>query len=446
MAGRRVPSASGPVETPVRVVIVTLDHHLGGAVERAQARLAETHPGLSIGFHAASDWEDAGALERCREDIARGDIILATMLFVEDHIRAVLPALEARRDACDAILGLMSAGEVVRLTKMGGYRMDAPAKGPLALLKRLRGSGKPGAASSGQGQMKMLRRLPKLLRFIPGTAQDVRAYFLTMQYWLAGSDDNLVQMIRALVDRYAAGERASLKGTLDPAPPAEYPDFGLYHPRLNARITMRVEALPAPAAPRGTVGLLLLRSYVLARDTGHYDGAIAAFEAQGLRVIPAFAAGLDGRPAIDRYFVRDGKPLVDAVVSLTGFSLVGGPAYHDSGAAEAHLAALDVPYITAHPLEFQTLQRWSEGAGGLTPLEATMMVALPELDGATCPTIIGGRAEPGRACCGCYRSCAFEGAALRREMQPCPERAEALARRVGSLIDLRLAPREDRRL
>ena len=53
--------------------------------------------------------------------------------------------------------------------------------------------------------MKMLRRLPKMLRFIPGTAQDVRAYFLTLQYWLAGSDDNVVDMIRALVDRYADG-------------------------------------------------------------------------------------------------------------------------------------------------------------------------------------------------------------------------------------------------
>ena len=42
---------------------------------------------------------------------------------------------------------------------------SAFAKGPLALLKKLRGSGKPGA-SSGAGQMKMLRRLPKILRFI----------------------------------------------------------------------------------------------------------------------------------------------------------------------------------------------------------------------------------------------------------------------------------------
>ena len=52
--------------------------------------------------------------------------------------------------------------------------------------------------------MKMLRKLPKLLRFIPGTAQDVRAYFLTLQYWLAGSEENLANMVRMLVGRYAS--------------------------------------------------------------------------------------------------------------------------------------------------------------------------------------------------------------------------------------------------
>jgi magnesium chelatase subunit H len=35
--------------------------------------------------------------------------------------------------------------------------------------------------------MKMLRACPSCCRFIPGAAQDVRAYFLTLQYWLAGS-------------------------------------------------------------------------------------------------------------------------------------------------------------------------------------------------------------------------------------------------------------------
>ena len=118
-------------------------------------------------------------------------------------------------------------------------------------------------------------------------------------------------------------------------------------------------------AKAGTVGVLVMRSYVLAGDTAHYDGVIGALEAKGLRVIPAFSSGLDSRPAIEKFFVASGKPTVDAVVSLTGFSLVGGPAYNDSAAAQEILARLDVPYIAAQPVEFQTLERWASSASGL---------------------------------------------------------------------------------
>lgn len=446
----KAPLAPTP-DTPVRVVVITLDNHLSGAFARAQAQFARAGTGVTIGFHAAADWEEKpGTLDAARADIARADIILCTMLFLEDHIRAVMPALEARREDCDAIVGLMSAGEVVKLTRMGDYRMDKPATGMMGLLKKLRGSGKPGA-SSGKGQMAMLRRLPKLLRFVPGTAQDVRAYFLTLQYWLAGSDDNVVDMIRALIDRYASGERAALRGAMKAEAPREYPEVGVYHPAMTPRMAATAAALPASATAgkRGTVGLLMLRSYVLAKDARHYDGVIAAMEAQGLKVIPAFAGGLDGRPAIEALFMKDGKAAVDVVVNLTGFSLVGGPAYNDTAAAEDILAKLDRPYIAAHPVEFQTLQAWGANPQGLLPLESTMMIAIPELDGAIQPMVFGGRADgSGEACTGCARGCTFAGASAAgvRQMESCAERAEALAARVVKQIDLARAAAAERRI
>ena len=51
----------------------------------------------------------------------------------------VLPALQARRDHCDAMVCCLSAGEVMKLTRMGRFSMDGQQGGPLALLKRLRG-------------------------------------------------------------------------------------------------------------------------------------------------------------------------------------------------------------------------------------------------------------------------------------------------------------------
>ncbi len=433
--------------TPVRVVVITLDNHLSGAFQRAQRQFDQAGSGVTIGFHAAADWEEKPeTLEAARTDILRGDIILCTMLFLEDHIRAVLPQLTERREACDAIVGLMSAGDIVKLTRMGDYRMDKPATGMLALIKKLRGTNKSGA-SSGAGQMAILRRLPKLLKFVPGTAQDVRAYFLTLQYWLAGSDDNIVDLIRALIDRYASGPRQSLRGTMKAAPPREYPEVGVYHPAIPQRMAESISALPRRKGTKGTVGLLMLRSYVLAKDAAHYDGVIAAMEARGLDVIPAFAGGLDGRPAIEHLFMKDGKSTVDAVVNLTGFSLVGGPAYNDTAAAEAILTKLDRPYIAAHPVEFQTLQAWGANRQGLLPLESTMMIAIPELDGGTQPMVFGGRSDgTDTACTGCQRGCTFPATGAVRQMESCGERAEALAGRVLKMIELRRSAEAERRI
>ncbi len=188
--------------------------------------------------------------------------------------------------------------------------------------------------------------------------------------------------------------------------------------------------------------MLLLRSYLLAGNSGHYDGVIAAFEAKGLRVIPAFASGLDQRPAIERFFMKDGRSTVDAVVSLTGFSLVGGPAYNDSKAAEDILAKLDVPYLSAHPVEFQTLEQWGASDRGLMPVESTIMVAIPELDGAAGPMVYGGRSDgAGIACTGCERACTFPRAGIGGEMHVCSERAEMLASRTARLVAMRRSER-----
>ncbi|MEL6184745.1 MAG: cobaltochelatase subunit CobN, partial [Myxococcota bacterium] len=433
MTRRRTSAADHPA---LVVVLITMDRHIAGAVDRARAELREQLPNLELCLHAASDWADnPTALERCLNDIGRGHVVLANMLFMEDQVRAVLPALEARREDCDAMVGFIAAGEIIKLTRLGGFRMDGEAKGPLALLKRLRGSKKnSGGAQAGERQMAMLRRLPKILRFIPGTAQDVRAYFLTLQYWLAGSDDNIANMVRYLVGRYADGPRRIYRGKVDAKMPAHYPETGLYHPDLPRRVSEDPADLPKPnGASVGRVGVLVMRSYVLAGDARHYDGVIRSLEARGLEVVTAFAAGLDARSAIERYFRKDGKTTIDALVSLTGFSLVGGPAFNDADAARKTLAELDVPYLSAQAIEFQTVEQWKASARGLLPVESTIMVAIPEIDGATNPLVYGGRTEATTP-------------EAPRAMLPIADRVERLTERVEALVRLRRARATERRI
>ncbi|SMX31779.1 magnesium chelatase subunit H [Maliponia aquimaris] len=417
---------------PYNIVIITLDSHAAGPVMRVAGRLARDFPGLSVSVHAAAEWaETPNALAETRARIAQADMVMANLLFLEEHIAPILPDLKRVRDKVDGMIGVIADAQIVKLTRMGKLDMAAPASGMMQLMKRLRGSSQP-STEDGAKKMRMLRRLPKILKLIPGKAQDLRSWFLVMQYWLGGSDDNIEALVRYLLGRYAKA-RPEWLGAEAPAP-VDYPDVGLYHPDLDGRITTDPDALPAPKNPVGTVGLLMMRSYVLSADTAHYDAVIRALEAKGLRVLPAFAGGLDGRPAIEGFFRDESGPQIDALLSLTGFSLVGGPAYNDNAAAIKVLAELDVPYIAAHPLEFQTLGQWAGSGQGLGPIETTMLIALPELDGATAPTVFGGRHGP-EGCNGCAHGCHVQSDC--KAMSPCLERIDSLAEKVLRRVTLR---------
>ena len=402
-----------------RISIITLDSHNAMPCKRAWANLLEDFDGLEVSIFAAAEWgENPSALAETKAAIDKSDIIIVNLLFLEDHIKPILPLLKARREKCDAMIGVVCDADLVKLTRMGSLDMQAPESGAVALLKKLRGSSKP-SSETGEKKMRMLRRLPKILKYIPGKAQDLRAWFLVMQYWLGGTDENIEEMLRFLISRYSHID--SWRG-VKAEPPREYPNVGVYHPNLKGRISEDLTDIPEVKKPIATIGLLLMRSYVLSGDTAHYDKVIEGFEALNVKIIPAFAGGLDGRPAIEKYFIGADGPLIDVLVSLTGFSLVGGPAYNDTNAAVKTLSNLNVPYISAHPLEFQTLPQWEVSSTGLGPIETTMLVALPELDGATVPTVYAGRRGD---------------ADTTKAMLPYNERVNALISRAVKIAELR---------
>ncbi len=182
--------------------------------------------------------------------------------------------------------------------------------------------------------------------------------------------------------------------------------------------------------PESTIGLLLMRPQVISRTTKHYDALIRAIEAEGLSVIPALSTLMDNREAVAKFFVVDDqskiqspkskvntknqrlktegqrpktsaeptdngqlttdKSRVSQIVSLTGFSFVGGPAMNDSEAAANFLRQLNRPYRSAVSLDMQTIDAWRDSQTGLNPVQAGMQIAIPEIDGATEPFIYGG--------------------------------------------------------
>jgi magnesium chelatase subunit H len=155
--------------------------------------------------------------------------------------------------------------------------------------------------------------------------------------------------------------------------------------------------------------LLLMRPQIVSRTRKAYDGLIRAIEAEGLKVLPVISTLMDNREACGKFFLDDGqkavgsegktkveglkvetKSRVSQIVSLTGFSFVGGPAMNDSEAAAKFLRELNRPFRSAVSLDMQTVEAWQDSLTGLNPVQAGMQIAIPELDGATEPFVYGG--------------------------------------------------------
>ena len=186
--------------------------------------------------------------------------------------------------------------------------------------------------------------------------------------------------------------------------------------------------LKDPLAP--CVGLVLQRTHLVTGDDAHYVAMVQELEAMGARVVPVFAGGLDFSKPVDAYFYDpvSKNSLVDTVISLTGFALVGGPARQDHPKAIEALKRLNRPYMVALPLVFQTTEEWQDSDLGLHPIQVALQIAIPELDGAIEPIILSGRDGA-------------TGKAIALQ-----DRIEAVAQRAMKWANLRRKPKLDKKV
>jgi len=85
---------------------------------------------------------------------------------------------------------------------------------------------------------------------------------------------------------------------------------------------------------------------------------------------------------VDEYLVRDGRPIVDAVINTMGFSitLVAKPGTGEQIADDNFFERLNVPVIQAVNL-YGSIKDWKDSPFGLTPADLIMGVVDPEYDG-----------------------------------------------------------------
>jgi magnesium chelatase subunit H len=378
-------------------------------------------------------------------DLKEAAIIFVIHVMDGENAARLLPLLDRYRSE-SAVIVINCMPELMRRTRIGkldfaklpggqskGQRGkgkgkeedDEPDAGGLIksvsswIGKQARGNGENNKAKRSHADyLKWAERLPSLLRFVPnaGRLRDAKNYLLLVSYFLQPTPRNIKSMILLAIKEYAPGDQAR---TIEVPGPESVPSVAIYHPdapvlfesfdeyckwysrhRSKSKV-QSPESKESLLDPSSTIGLLLMRPQIVSNSRKHYDALIRAIEAEGLHVIPAISTLMDNRQACDKFFLTlagdqyKKKARVSQIVSLTGFSFVGGPAMNDSEAAADFLGELNIPYRSLVSLDTQTIEDWRESFTGLNPVQTGMQIAIPEIDGATEPYVFGGIPERG---------------------------------------------------
>ena len=405
---RVVPEDAGDRPT-MKVVYVVLESQyqssMTGAVKRINAG-SENMAVECVGY-LLEELRDEETFEQFQKDVADANIFIGSLIFVQELAEKVAEVVTPLRDQLDAVLIFPSMPEVMRLNKVGKFTMKNLGQSKSVVADFMKKKKQEDGSSFEEGMLKLLRTLPKVLKFLPSDkAADARTFMMSFQYWLGGSPENLESLLVMLGQDYVEPIMENMKGKekVVAVEPVLLPDTAIWHPvapdvvfETNADYFKWYEKEFCPEAgidtkTAPTVGIILQKSHINTKDDTHYVSLIAELESRGSKVVPIYSGGLDFSGPIESYFYDSaGRPIVDTIVNLTGFALVGGPASQDHKKAAKVLKRLNKPYMCAVPLVFQSFEEWQSSELGLHPVQVALQVSLPEIDGAIEPIIFAGR-------------------------------------------------------
>jgi len=465
----------------MKITIFYVGTSLLAPLKRAEAEINSNHKlGLQVAPYNCGASLTEAEWESAERDLAASDIVFVIHVTEGENATRIASALDRHGQRYGAAIAFNCMPDLMRRTRMGkldfGKLMKPRATGDTdgqeasasSLAKKLgtwmsdfvksrtparrgKGPARVGPPAKTDHYIKLIGRLPAILKFVPGTGRfrDIKNYLLLFGYFLQPTPNNITAMLLYAIKQYAPGNHRSIK-----VEPAEaLPLVGIYHPDAPSLFETfdayekwyrrkRRHALDADQ----TIGLLLMRPQIISDARRHYDGLIRAIEHEGLGVIPAISTFMDNRDACREFFVEktalnkkrsakglpsdrpSARPRVSQVVSLTGFSFVGGPAMNDSQAAAEFLTELSVPFRSVVSLDVQTIEHWKQSKLGLNAIQAAVQVAIPEIDGSTEPFVYGGLPASGH------------------QPEPIEERCRRIARRLARWNRLRTAPRKELRL
>ncbi len=198
--------------------------------------------------------------------------------------------------------------------------------------------------------------------------------------------------------------------------------------------------------PQATVGLLYSRSNWATRNLDIERQFVASLEKRRIAVIPVFfyslkdenLGNLSGVEVIEKYLMKDERPIVDGLIKLSSFFLgmarsgaSGGIREADAAGGAALMKRLNIPLVNPVISYYKDYEHWLDDPHGLGS-QVAWSIAMPEFEGVIEPMVIG--ATRGIATAG------------EESYEPITERIERLSDRAARWIALAKKPNSEKKV
>jgi magnesium chelatase subunit H len=179
-----------PGDRPVmKVVYVVLESQYQSSLTAAVKRINAGSENMAVECvgYLLEELRNQDAFEQFKKDVEEANIFIGSLIFVQELAEKVVEVVEPQRERLDAVLVFPSMPEVMRMNKVGSFTMKNLGQSKSVVADFMKKKKQEDGSSFEEGMLKLLRTLPKVLKFLPSDkAADARTFMMSFQYWLGG--------------------------------------------------------------------------------------------------------------------------------------------------------------------------------------------------------------------------------------------------------------------
>ena len=160
-----IPEANG--RTVVKMVYVVLESQYQSSLSAAVKQINATNKNVcvQVSGYLLEELRNEDNLNQFKTDVENANVFIGSLIFIEELAEKIVDIVAPLRDSLDACVIFPSMPAVMRLNKLGTFSMAQLGQSKSAIASFMKKKKESGGFE--EGMLKLVRTLPKVLKYLP---------------------------------------------------------------------------------------------------------------------------------------------------------------------------------------------------------------------------------------------------------------------------------------